>query len=109
MVHCLPTPHPIHLLTIPTGKNWHTSKAAFRPKSGQSSYADRLESRKALAITKARVKEMKEEKEAARQVRYYSSERGAAKGEGVNMISRGLEQDHEDQRSKSREGGEGEV
>lgn len=58
----------IHILTVPAGKNWHTSKAAFRPKSGQSSYAERLESRKALAITKARVKEMKDEKEAERQV-----------------------------------------
>jgi rRNA-processing protein CGR1 len=48
---------------------WHEPKSAFRPKAGNSSYAKRLEERKAMEAVKAREKEMKEEKEAERQVR----------------------------------------
>lgn len=51
------------------GKQWHEPKSAFRPKAGNSSYAKRLEERKAMSAVKAKEKEMKEEKEAERQVR----------------------------------------
>ncbi|KAK2871614.1 hypothetical protein FQN49_003003 [Arthroderma sp. PD_2] len=51
------------------GKNWHAPKTAFRPTAGQTSYAKRLEERKAMAVMKEKEKEMKEEKEAVRQAR----------------------------------------
>ena len=50
------------------GKQWHPSRSAFRLTSGQTSYSKRLEAQKALAATKAREREMKDEKEAERQV-----------------------------------------
>ena len=50
------------------GKQWHAPKAAFRPKAGQNSFEKRTEERKAQAAMKAKEKEMKDEKEAARQV-----------------------------------------
>jgi len=53
---------------VSTGKQWHALKSAFRPKAGQSSYARRSEERKSLAATKAKEKEMKDAKEAERQV-----------------------------------------
>lgn len=49
-----------------TGKNWHLPKKAFRPTSGQTSYANRKASEKATQIVKAREQELKEEKEAER-------------------------------------------
>jgi len=52
-----------------TGKQWHATKSAFRPRANQSSFEKRAAERKALAATKAKVKEMKDEKEAERQVR----------------------------------------
>jgi len=55
------------------GKQWHEAKTAFRPKAGNTSYAKRIEQEKALAAIKAKEKEMKEEKEAERQVRPTSS------------------------------------
>ena len=55
------------LLTI-TGKQWHEPKSAFRPKAGNSTYEKRQEERKAMAAVKAKEKEMKDEKEAERQV-----------------------------------------
>lgn len=55
-------------LTVSTGKQWHQPKKAFRPNSGLTSYAKRAEERKALAAIKAKEKEMKDEKEAERQV-----------------------------------------
>ena len=51
-----------------TGKQWHESKSAFRPKAGGSSWEKRQEERKSMAAVKAKEKEMKEEKEAERQV-----------------------------------------
>ncbi|KAJ9615678.1 rRNA-processing protein cgr1 [Cladophialophora chaetospira] len=48
------------------GKNWHAPKTAFRPTSGQTSYAKRKEQDKANQIIKAREQEMKDEKEAER-------------------------------------------
>lgn len=51
------------------GKQWHQTKTAFRPKSNQSSFAKRTEERKAIEAVKAKEKEMKDEKEANRQVR----------------------------------------
>ncbi|PUU73004.1 hypothetical protein B9Z19DRAFT_1111439 [Tuber borchii] len=56
--------------TRKNGKSWKPAKTAFRPKAGASlSWEARLEQRLALAATKLREKEMKEEKEAARQER----------------------------------------
>jgi rRNA-processing protein CGR1 len=52
------------------GKHWHQTKTAFRPRANQSSFAKRTEERKALAAVKAKEKEMKDEKEAERQVRH---------------------------------------
>ena len=51
-----------------TGKQWHAPRSAFRPKAGNSTYEKRAEQRKAIAAVKAKEKEMKEEKEAERQV-----------------------------------------
>jgi len=50
------------------GKQWHEPKSAFRPKAGNSTYEKRQEERKAMAAVKAKEKEMKDEKEAERQV-----------------------------------------
>ena len=51
-----------------TGKQWHAPKSAFRPTAGQTLYAKRTEIQKAQAVTKAKEREMKGEKEAERQV-----------------------------------------
>lgn len=53
-----------------TGKQWHAPKKAFRPGSGLTSYEKRAKERVALAAMKAKEKEMKDEKEAERQVRH---------------------------------------
>jgi len=50
------------------GKQWHAPRNAFRPKTGNSTYEKRQEERKVMATVKAKEKEMKEEKEAERQV-----------------------------------------
>jgi rRNA-processing protein CGR1 len=50
------------------GKQWHEPKTAFRPKAGNSSFEKRQEERKAMAAVKTKEKEMKDEKEAERQV-----------------------------------------
>ncbi|KLJ06247.1 hypothetical protein EMPG_10333 [Blastomyces silverae] len=64
------------------GKNWHDNKTPFRPTSGQTSYAKRLEERKAHEAMKEREKEMKDEKEAERQRRIQAiRDRRAAKEE----------------------------
>ena len=57
-------------LTLTSGKQWHIAKTAFRPgtKSTGNSYAQRTLERQAISATKAKEKEMKEEKEAERQV-----------------------------------------
>ncbi|KAK8203874.1 hypothetical protein HDK77DRAFT_486289 [Phyllosticta capitalensis] len=54
------------------GKHWHQPKKAFRPTAGLTSYAKRAEERKALAAVKAKEKELKDEKEAARQAHVQS-------------------------------------
>jgi rRNA-processing protein CGR1 len=51
------------------GKQWHDNKTAFRPRANQTSWDKRTAERKALAAIKAKEKELKEEKEAERQVR----------------------------------------
>jgi len=70
MVGFLPTHkiylHPSH--SRRTGKQWHVQKSAFRPTAGQTSYAKRAEAQKAQTVVKAKEREMKEEKEAERQV-----------------------------------------
>lgn len=50
------------------GKNWHSSKKAFRPNGGLTSYAKRVEARKQQETVKEHEKELREEKEAERQV-----------------------------------------
>lgn len=57
-----------NLADVLAGKQWHVLKSAFRPKAGQSSYARRSVERKTLAATKAKEKDMKDTKEAERQV-----------------------------------------
>lgn len=57
------------MLTGIAGKQWHAPKRAFRPGSGLASYEQRAKARVAQAATKAKEKELKEEKEAERQVR----------------------------------------
>lgn len=56
------------VLILRLGKQWHAPKSAFRPKAGNASFEKRQEERKAMATVKAKEKEMKEEKEAERQV-----------------------------------------
>jgi prolyl-tRNA editing enzyme YbaK/EbsC (Cys-tRNA(Pro) deacylase) len=51
------------------GKQWHENKTAFRPTAGLTSFAKRMEEKKFKDAMKAKEKEMKEEKEAERQVR----------------------------------------
>ena len=51
-----------------SGKQWHTQKKAFRPRSGLKSYSERKAQRVEADAVKSREKEMKEEKEAERQV-----------------------------------------
>lgn len=53
----------------PAGKNWHVTKKAFRPTSGLTSYAKRQETRKQQEAIKEHEKELRDEKEAERQVR----------------------------------------
>jgi hypothetical protein len=50
------------------GKQWHPVKQAFRPNAGLTTYAKRAKLRADMTIMKAKEKEMKEEKEAERQV-----------------------------------------
>lgn len=57
--------------TAPTGlrvngKNWHATKKAFRPTSGQTPYAKRKEQDELKKVTKAKEQEMKDEKEQER-------------------------------------------
>jgi len=51
------------------GKTWHAQKKAFRPISGQTTFAKRIEQDKAKKATKALEQEMKDEKEQERQRR----------------------------------------
>jgi rRNA-processing protein CGR1 len=57
------------LTPLSTGKQWHQTKTAFRPTSGLTSFAKRQEEKKARDAVKAKEKELKDEKEAERQVR----------------------------------------
>lgn len=52
------------------GKNWHESRKAFRPTSGQTSYAKRAARTAEQVEVKKIENELKEEKEAERQVGY---------------------------------------
>ena len=56
------------ILNFFLGKQWHAPRSAFRPKAGNSTFEKRNEHRRAMATVKAKEKEMKEEKEAERQV-----------------------------------------
>ncbi|CAI6283808.1 unnamed protein product [Periconia digitata] len=51
------------------GKNWHDPKKPFRPRANQTSFEKRTRERQTLAATKAKEKELKDEKEAERQRR----------------------------------------
>ncbi|KAG7139484.1 rRNA-processing protein CGR1 like [Verticillium longisporum] len=48
------------------GKHWLPPKAAFRPTGGLTSFEKRRQEREAMKATKAKEKEMKDEKEALR-------------------------------------------
>ncbi|QKX53940.1 uncharacterized protein TRUGW13939_01020 [Talaromyces rugulosus] len=64
------------------GKNWHSTKKAFRPTAGLKSYAKRLEDRANLANIKERERELREEKQAERDRHTQAiKERRAAKEE----------------------------
>lgn len=58
---------------ISSGKQWHAPKKAFRPAAGLTSYAQRSKERLARVTMKAKEKELKDEKEAQRQVRALST------------------------------------
>ncbi|KAK5624647.1 hypothetical protein RRF57_000363 [Xylaria bambusicola] len=58
-----------HVTNLFLGKQWHAPRKAFRPSAGLTSYEQREKRRLAMSVTKAKEKEMKEEKEAERQVR----------------------------------------
>ncbi|KAK0103290.1 hypothetical protein ONS95_005322 [Cadophora gregata] len=63
------------------GKQWHVPKTAFRPKAGNGTYEKRQAERVAMAAVKAKEKEMKDEKEAARQVKIQAIKDKRAKKE----------------------------
>ncbi|KAK3310181.1 rRNA-processing protein CGR1 [Chaetomium strumarium] len=64
------------------GKQWHAPKKAFRPGSGLTSYEKRAKARVEQAATKAKEREMKEEKEAERKRRIQAlKEKREAKAE----------------------------
>ena len=48
------------------GKNWHAPKKAFRPVSGQTPFAKRMQQDAVKKATKAKEQEMKDEKEEER-------------------------------------------
>ena len=68
MVNLLFRPALCSLTNLLSGKQWHEPRKAFRPKAGSQTYEQRQEERKAMATVKAKEKEMKDEKEAERQV-----------------------------------------
>lgn len=51
------------------GKQWHSTKKAFRPTAGLTNYQRREKERVAMTQMKAKEKELKDEKEELRQVR----------------------------------------
>lgn len=51
-----------------SGKNWHDTKKAFRPNAGLTSYEKRKQIQDQQKAVKELEREMKEEKEAERQV-----------------------------------------
>jgi hypothetical protein len=64
-----PRPHSTQLIQSFSGKNWHdSSKKPFRPNSGLTSYAKRKEAADQAKAVKELEREMKDEKEAERQV-----------------------------------------
>lgn len=67
-IHCYHVKFQLLTDWLGSGKNWHDTKKAFRPSAGLSSYSKRLEARKHQEAVKEREREMKEEKEAERQV-----------------------------------------
>lgn len=54
-------------LIASSGKQWHDNKSAFRPRANQTSFEKRTAERKALAAVKAKEKELKDDKAAAKQ------------------------------------------
>ncbi|KAF9889492.1 hypothetical protein FE257_007201 [Aspergillus nanangensis] len=64
------------------GKNWRETKKPFRPTSGLTSYAKRVEARKQLEVVKEHERELKEEKQAERNAQIQKiKDRRAAKEE----------------------------
>jgi hypothetical protein len=105
----------LHQAQSSTGKQWHEPKSAFRPKAGNSTYKKRTEERKAMATVKAKEREMKEEKEAERQVCYFPSNKFLPRdmsrllygGKVTDTLI--IEENTTTQRQTSRQGGEGTV
>lgn len=93
------------------GKQWHETKKAFRPGSGVTSYEKRAKQRVEMAAVKAKEKEMKDEKEAERQVRENIPcpfvGRRAVRKTNTSLIP--IEENPGDSRQASREGGEGAI
>ena len=91
-----------------TGKQWIAPKKAFRPASGLTSYEQRVKTRVAQAATKAKEKELKEEKEAERQVRSSAADHGLICQDGM-LTREPAETDTIHQGEARGEGGKGTV
>ncbi|KAH6692324.1 rRNA-processing protein CGR1 [Plectosphaerella plurivora] len=76
------------------GKQWHAPKKAFRPTSGLTSYEKRAKDRVAMSAMKAKEKEMKDEKEAARQHRIQTLRDKRAKKEEAERYEKMAEKMH---------------
>lgn len=91
----------------PLGKQWHAPKTAFRPGSGLTSYEKRAKERVALAAMKAKEKEMKDEKEAERQVR--QELRSDQISRRTKLTDNGTETGNSNQGETRSQGGEGTI
>jgi hypothetical protein len=93
---------------ILTGKQWHEPRKAFRPASGLTSYEKRAKDRVAQTLVKAKEKELKDEKESERQVRWFHSSRGGHQGRRLISFPN-AETHYRAKREACRQGGEGAV
>ncbi|KAL2213998.1 hypothetical protein CC79DRAFT_1327864 [Sarocladium strictum] len=76
------------------GKQWHSTKKAFRPTAGLKSYDRREKERVAMAQMKAKEKEMKDEKEEQRQARITAIREKRAKKEEKERYEKMAEKMH---------------
>jgi len=101
-------PEPMLTPVISIGKQWHEPRKAFRPASGLTSYEKRAKDRIAQTLVKAKEKELKDEKESERQVRWFHSSRGGHRGRGLTSFP-GAETHYSAKGEACRQGGEGAV